>query len=302
SISQILNSLEDPILKKYSSKWIKDILTGVFTPVWIKEIISSQFDADRLDYLLRDAYMCGVKYAGFDWQWLFHNMFIGEIKSQHRHAILFDGNKGIHSLESFVVSRYHMYEQVYFHKTTRGFEAIVNSIFKRLNYLIQEKRIDDGYFLGNNFSNFLQDYESIDDYLRLDDYYMTTHFNHWTSYSKDGILKELCLAFINRQPFKLLKTMKSENFDVRELNEIQDVYKNKLGAEQYEYYFLVDDYKNNPYKDSYLLGKKSAEASELIWLKKGKEIQELSNLSMIINALRNNEFKVTRFFVNRNYV
>jgi HD superfamily phosphohydrolase len=307
-IRQIIENIPNEDFKKYGIKWITDILAGTFTgSVWVKDIISSQFDADRIDYLLRDAYMCGVKYAGFDWQWLFRNMSIGDVPTEQynvtRKGILIEENKGVHSLEAFVISRYHMYEQVYFHKTTRGFEAIVNAIFKRLNFLIDQKGITEKDFLGQYFLNFLTDYNSIFNYLHLDDYYMISHFHHWSNACKDEILRELCTCFINRRTFKMIKTISVKTDGLKDFEEyikLRDHYKEKL-KEKFDYYFLEDDYKNNPYKDTYLLSK-SPSFSERIWVSKAGEPKDLSEESEIIKSLRNNVLEVKRIYVHRDFL
>jgi len=309
-IKAIIENIDNPKFKEFGVKWITDILAGTFTgSKWVKEIISSQFDADRIDYLLRDAYMSGVKYAGFDWNWIFRNMFIGDIpiggdehEESTKEGILIDGNKGIHSLESFIVSRYHMYEQVYFHKTTRGFEAIVNSIFKRLNFLIDNNEITSEDFLGDYFLNFLKDYNSIPDYLQLDDYYMISHFNHWSKNCKDYVLKELCNCFVNRKPFKMVKVITGDNAmeSLQKYSELKDVYKDRM-KDHFDYFFLEDDYLNNPYKDNYLLSK-SPGASERIWLDIRGKPKDLSVESKIINSLRNNVLEVKRIYVHRNFL
>jgi HD superfamily phosphohydrolase len=302
SISQILGSIDDSNLRRYSAKWICDIIGKVFTgPIWVQEIISSQFDVDRTDYLLRDAYMSGVRYSSFDWKWLFQNMLIAEIKLQNRDGIVFDGNRDIHALESFVVSRYHMYEQVYFHKTTRGFEGVVNAIFKRVDFLVTNQLMNGEQFLGQYFFNFLNNYNSIEDFLGLDDYYMISQISHWAKHSKDDILTKLCVSFINRRPFKLIHTSKDQSYSYVEERKREKDYENKMGQECFEYFFLIDDYKNNPYKDDYLTGKNDSEHAEYIWIKTNNIVQDLSSKSMIIKALRNNEFQVTRIFTHRDY-
>ncbi len=309
AIREKIEAIPNDKFKQYGVKWVTDILSGTFTgSLWVKEIISSQFDADRIDYLLRDADMCGVKYANFDWPWIFRNMFIGDIptdqKDINRKGILIEGSKGIHSLESFIVSRYHMYEQVYFHKTTRGFEAIVNAIFKRLNLLIESGQITEKDFLGRYFLNFLKDYTSIPDYLQLDDYYMISHFNHWAKNCRDDILQNLCQCFINRKTFKMVKAFSSKNDGLmeshREYSELRDKYKEKL-KDSFDYYFLEDDYKNNPYKDNYLLSK-SSEPSERIWLSIKGKAKDLAEESTIIKALRNNVLEVNRIYINRDFL
>ena len=302
-IKSIIENIKDETIRKNGIKWVCDILEGTFAgPKWVKEIISSQFDADRIDYLLRDAYMCGVKYAAFDWEWIFRNMFIGDIPGNGE-GILIDGSKGTHSLESFIVSRYHMYEQVYFHKTTRGFEAVINSIFKRIGFLLDNKLLTEKDFLGPYFLNFLSDYNSIEDYLQLDDYYMISHFHHWSKTNTDPILKDLCRCFVDRQPFKMIKVNTNREEDIEtgmdEYHKIVKEYESKMG-EKFEYYFLKDSYKDNPYKDTYLLSK--AGASERIWLSSGGKPKDLAEESTIINALRNKVLAVARIYVHRDYL
>ncbi len=211
-IFPILKNIDDEILKQYSVDWIKDIIDGSFKPIWAKELISSQLDADRIDYLLRDAYMCGVNYASFDLKWLFQNIEIGEITTEeNRQGLLINAQKGIHAVEAFIVSRFHMYEQVYFHKTTRGFEVITQKIFERLKEMIEKDETIS--FLNNNIPNFINDNNDINAYLALDDFNLYTHFNHWIRNSNDSILKSLCENIIYRQPYKMFKEV--ENNELR---------------------------------------------------------------------------------------
>lgn len=304
NIKAIFGRITDHTIREMGIKWVCDILGQTFDgPKWIQEIISSQFDADRIDYLLRDAYMCGVKYATFDWDWIFRNMFIGDIPGNGQ-GILIDGSKGTHSLESFVISRYHMYEQVYFHKTTRGFEAIVNSIFKRIGFLIDNNILNSTDFLGPYFLNFLKNYESIDDYLQLDDYYMVSHFHHWAKNSSDKVLKKLCSCFVNRRPFKMIKYYTNRDDDqvanLKHYAELSREFHQRIGSD-YDYFFLLDDYKDNPYTDTYLLSKTGA--SKRIWLSShDKPPKDLAEESVVINALRNKIFAVARIYVDRDYL
>lgn len=291
NISKILASIQDDLLSKYAQKWIIEILNGTFKPIWVKELISSQLDADRIDYLLRDAYMCGVNYASFDIKWLFQNIEIGRIKSEDRDGLLINAKKGIHAVEAFIVSRYHMYEQVYFHKTTRGFEIVVQSIFNRLNELIVLNKTEN-LFLDKNLINFINDNNNLIAYLQLDDFYLITHFKHWRNNSSDSILSELCKIIIDRIPLKMIKEKANETlWETQESARLFEL----LGDNKY--YYIEDSYNNVPYKDSYLLGKKTSEEAEHIWLKIGEDQKELSEFSPIIKSLKNNELKRRRAYL-----
>ncbi len=300
NIFPILKNMEYDVLKEYAVDWIKEILRGTFSPIWAKELISSQLDADRMDYLLRDAYMCGVNYASFDLKWLFLNLEIGEIKPEDgRLGLLINAKKGIHAVESFIISRYHMYEQVYFHKTTRGFEVLTQKIFERLKYLINEGV--DVPFINNNLPDFIQDNKNIEAYLSLDDFNIFTHFNHWIKNSKDDILKSLCESVIYRQPYKMIREVENrELFGRTDYRKISSIFEND---EIENYFYFEDQYLNVAYKDTYLLGEKTAEKAEHIWLKyQNGELKEFAEVSPIINSLRNNELRKRRAYLHRDFL
>ncbi|MBU1126028.1 MAG: HD domain-containing protein [Patescibacteria group bacterium] len=84
----------------------------------LKSIISGTIDCDRMDYLLRDSYFCGVTYGHFDLDWLISSMGIGE---KDGHLILTLHENGVRAFEDMLLARYHMIDQVYFHKTKAGF-------------------------------------------------------------------------------------------------------------------------------------------------------------------------------------
>ena len=300
NIYPVLTSMDDEILKKYAVDWIKEILTGTFRPIWAKELISSQLDADRMDYLLRDAYMCGVNYASFDLKWLFQNIEIGNIPTEdNRLGLLINAKKGIHAVEAFIISRYHMYEQVYFHKTTRGFEVLAQKIFERLKELVSAGA--DISFINPYLKDFILDNSNLDAYLSLDDFNLFTHFKHWADDNKDEILKMLCYNVINRKPYKMFREVENkELFNRKEYKKIAKLFNDE---NKENYYYFEDQYLNVAYKDYYLLGKKTAHKAEHIWLKyPDGDLKEFAEVSPIIKSLRNNELRKKRAYIYRNYL
>lgn len=85
----------------------------------IKTILSSDIDADRMDYLLRDAHFAGVSYGHFDLSWLLSN--IGTVAFRDGYSISIS-ESGIQALEHYLLARYNMYAQVYMHKTVKCFD------------------------------------------------------------------------------------------------------------------------------------------------------------------------------------
>src|SRR5205814_3670268 len=90
------------------------------TRTFVCDIISSQLDADRFDYLLRDNLMTGSRYGGYDLEWLLHALTIDE--SCDRLAIHW---KGVSAVEAYLQARFNMYRNVYFHKVVRSAEGML---------------------------------------------------------------------------------------------------------------------------------------------------------------------------------
>ena len=95
----------------------------------IEQLISSQLDVDRLDYLSRDAYFTGALYGNIDRLRLLRSLIIKDQKVLVRAS-------GLHSVESYLMARYHMYFQVYYHPVARAYELLLESIYNRIKDLV----------------------------------------------------------------------------------------------------------------------------------------------------------------------
>lgn len=84
----------------------------------LQSMISSELDCDRMDYLLRDGYSCGVSYGQYDLDWLISSLSVTETDGK---LIVTISENGVRAFEDFLLARYHMIDQVYFHKTAAGF-------------------------------------------------------------------------------------------------------------------------------------------------------------------------------------
>ena len=141
-------------------------------------IVSSQFDADRIDYLQRDRMMTGTEYAGLDWDWLLHNLeieklTIGGDDEQDPFEVegLILGAKGLKAAESYLLGRYHMYTQVYMHKATRAAEKMLESLLKRTAYLLNSNNPSKTGLPNNHPLRMYygENGNTLEHYLRLDD-------------------------------------------------------------------------------------------------------------------------------------
>src|SRR5699024_5654584 len=157
----------------------------------VVQMISSQLDADRMDYLQRDAYFTGVTYGTYDLTRILR------VIRPHKNGIVCQ-IQGMHAVEDYIVSRYQMYMQVYFHRVSRGMEVTLDRLLKRATDLYAENpKVFDADLLEPFFK---QDY-TLMDYINLDDGALTTCFTHWRTHP-DAILSDLAKRFLDRHPLK----------------------------------------------------------------------------------------------------
>ena len=97
----------------------------------LNQLVSGQLDADRMDYLLRDAYFTGTSYGTFDME-----RILRTIRVRGRRMAVKES--GIHSVEDYIMARYHMYWQVYLHPVARSYETIISMIFRRMKEQIPD--------------------------------------------------------------------------------------------------------------------------------------------------------------------
>lgn len=132
------------ILDGYGGEGFADMVAGIVRggPSTVyRSVVSSQFDADRLDYVRRDRLMAGTHLASVDFEWLLANLEIGELPEAEdglRRQTFVLGPKAIYAAEAFVIGLFQMYPTVYFHKTTRGAEKLAQKMLERVAELVTE--------------------------------------------------------------------------------------------------------------------------------------------------------------------
>ncbi len=146
-----------------------------------RQVISSQLDADRMDYLLRDAHFTGVSYGRYDLEWLLHSLRGRQMAGETRLCV--DISKGPAALESYIHARDHMYRQVYDHKTVRAFEMATVHFFRLLRHLVERTGVPPPGTppaLAALLRAMVADGEpGLDDYLRLDDTVIDYAIGQW---------------------------------------------------------------------------------------------------------------------------
>ncbi len=104
----------------------------------LNQIISGQLDADRMDYLLRDSYFSATSYGQFDLERILRTMRVRKIDKNKKALVV--KYTGIHSVEDYIMARYQMYWQVYYHPVARSYEAVFIQLFNRLKDIFKDNK------------------------------------------------------------------------------------------------------------------------------------------------------------------
>ncbi|MFJ8234783.1 HD domain-containing protein [Ureibacillus sp. NPDC094379] len=266
------NTEVNAVLKRVSEGFpekVAQVIEKTYPNETVVSLISSQIDADRMDYLQRDAYYTGVSYGHFDMERILRVM-------RPRKGKVVIKSSGMHAVEDYIMSRYQMYLQVYFHPVSRSAEVVLNHILKRVKQLSIE-----GYQFAvepTHFKPFFIGQISLEDYLSLDEYILYTYFQLWMK-EKDPILSDLCSRFVNRNLFKYANLNPEE--DPEKFNQIKDLLV-EAGLDP-DYYLYHDCTSDLPY-DFYRPGEESTRIP--IFLEKPNgDIRELSQESLVVDAI-----------------
>lgn len=155
---------------------VADMVSGSGMPTIYSAVVSSQFDADRLDYMRRDRLMTGTQHAAIDFEWLMANLELGEVAHNVDQTKLNPvptfvlGRKAIFAAEAYVLGLFQLYPTVYFHKATRGAEKIYTELLSRAITLIKDGSINKTGLPNNHpLVKFAQKPDDIQYALALDD-------------------------------------------------------------------------------------------------------------------------------------
>ncbi|HEX6274933.1 MAG TPA: HD domain-containing protein [Polyangiaceae bacterium] len=183
---------------------VADLVRGKHEITFLARAVSGTFDVDRCDYLLRDAHATGVSYGKFDLDWLLRSLrFATGGDGELAPPLAIDGTKGIPAIESFLLARLFMFQQVYFHKTERSCEWMLARALERAQLLIADGSRLPGTPPG--LAALLRDGDaSLGEYLELDDPSLWVALSAWQR-EKDPILSDLVARLRSRRLFKTIE-------------------------------------------------------------------------------------------------
>lgn len=259
---------------------VASVINHTYHNKQVVQLISSQIDCDRMDYLLRDSYYGGANYGQFDLTRILR------VIRPTKDGIVFEYN-GMHAVEDYIVSRFQMYMQVYFHPASRAMEVLLQNLLKRAKYLYH---IDSHFFekTSPNLIPFLANQASLADYLSLDDGVMNTYFQAWIS-AEDDILADLASRFVNR---KVFKSVTFEEESRKDLSHLVELVKS-VGFDP-DYYTGIHVNFDLPY-DIYRPEKKEPR-TEINMIQKDGSVVELSTISPIVKTLTGTIYGDRRFY------
>lgn len=160
----------------------------------ISQLISSQMDADRMDYLLRDSYFTGVSTGLYDLHRLIEAIDVAKVGDRLRICV---SEKYVSSIEEYIMARFYMHKEAYQHPLKRQLEHIVQKIFNRVKELRRNGvSIDCDEIILRLFDGRLD----VESYLQMDDGFLMYHMSKWKNHS-DKVLSVLCRAFVDRKKF-----------------------------------------------------------------------------------------------------
>lgn len=266
------NTEVNEVLRRVSKdfpKKVSEVIEKTYHNKQVVSLISSQIDADRMDYLQRDAYFTGVSYGHFDMERILRVM-----RPQPDQIVI--KSTGMHAIEDYIMSRYQMYWQVYFHPVSRSAEVILRKTLERAKELYHE-----GYTFKHDIAHFHSFFENdvqLDAYIAMDESIILAYFQFWMS-EEDAILSDLSQRFLNRKLFKFVEVDPSKDWE--KLIRLEKLF-DQAGIDP-NYYLVMDSSSDLPY-DFYRPGEEG-ERLPIYLQMPNKELSELSRSSDIVDAI-----------------
>ena len=219
------------------------IFQDTYHKKFLHQLISGQIDVDRMDYLSRDSFFTGVAEGVIGYDRIIKMLTVHEGK-------LMVEEKGIYSIEKFLLSRRLMYWQVYLHKTVLAAEMLLVKIIERAKELIckgthiASASIPFDFFLHQDEAPDME--KHLDKFCMLDDYDVMATIKNWV-FHEDRVLSELSRLLVDRKLFKV--RLQSSPFPERLVEELRKKISEKMNItyEDAKYFVFTGEAQNTTY-------------------------------------------------------
>jgi uncharacterized protein len=304
SVRIIKETAVGELLNKFHPGFAQDVgeIIGNKVPADIyASIVSSQFDADRLDYMQRDRFMTGAQSSAIDFEWLLANLNVGVVKLTQDDTVVKDvetlvvGYKALTAVEAYVMGLFHLYPNVYYHKSTRAAEKMTSELLLRLF-----KQIKEGGFTTlqkqHPLVKFALDTDSIVKFIALDDTVIWGALEVLKG-STDRSIADLSMRLLSRKLYKAIdvtaevdascNTIDSDKergeTQKRRLAAVRDKIENSGLLKNIEPVALSDNVDRDPYRKNQ--GDEAA-LDRVYAIDRGGQLRNLSDISPVVASLR----------------
>ncbi len=260
------------------------IFKGSYSRKFMNQLVSSQLDMDRLDYLKRDSFYTGVPEGNIN-----SERIITMLNVVDDHLVIEE--KGIYSVEKFLVARRLMYWQVYLHKTGVAAEQLLIRVLKRAKELIGRGEMLSGspslsYFLYNKVTLDKFDPVVLGTFAKLDDYDIISAMKEWMEH-EDFVLSNLCKMLLNRDLLKV--KLKNKKINPEKLKKYAVPLQKKYGISEEEanYFVFSGEISNVAY---------SSENDKIQILHRNGKISDVAKASDQLNLVALSK-EVTKYYI-----
>lgn len=284
-VSAKLNKMGDRFQNDVANLLTSEIPKDIYAAV-----VSSQFDADRLDYIRRDRMMTGAQHGGFDYSWLLANLQISSIplavdnKDYSKVDSLVIGHKAIQAAESYVLGLFQMYFAVYFHKTTRSAEKMLVAILRRVGKLISEGMLAKTGLVNTNPIVLFIKKRDLSSYVQTDDFIIWGSLSVLSS-CDDDILKELATRLLKRDLYKVIDVTEILDGNAVKIANFRIAMGDAVNSNHFEEFEILEDHvSRDPYKFKEY-GSSDALSKIHVLAPNGKDLMDLADCSEVVKAL-----------------
>lgn len=293
---------------------VRQVIGHQFPVLFLQDIVSSQLDADRMDYLVRDSHFAGVNYGIFDLEWILNSVCIGsystDLNNPDHWRLCLDKKRGLQAAEQLILARQHMSLQVYYHKSTRRWESVFLCLIREATRLADLDALPTG--TPDLVNIYLKSRGKVNHqhFLLLDEALMVFAFSVWkTSNLNDHLwLSTLASGFLDRK--KVLSRVElPENLTAAQETLLRARLDSELKAHGNSHWEL-DAGEFTPYKgpspESKLSdpeGYRDAVQASAILLSDGRnqvQAEPVSEVSSIFRSLIGQRFRLRRLFCDPN--
>ncbi len=274
-VNQVLSTVHENLAKDVAS-----IINHQHPNKLLTQLVSAQMDADRMDYLLRDSFFTGVSYGHFDLERILRTMRI------HNGRVVIK-ESGINAVEDYIMARYQMYWQVYYHPVSRAFETMLSNTFRA----IKETYEQDRQFVEKQIPFFIPFIDggvvSVDEHLYLDEPTCFYGFKVLANQDEHPILKDLSRRLLDRDLFKYI------DYSDQKMEQVQRLLVER--GYNPNYYCGSDTISQRPY----IPYRMNNEDNLISILMRDQRVEEISRVSPIVLAMAQADLKEDKkiFFV-----